>query len=163
MLKYNKVNLMKKIIYCIAGIGILLDQITKLLVSIYLEHIEVISNFFSLTYVENKGAAWGILNNSTIILVGISVVVLLMISKYISSTIEFTKLSVVSYGLLIGGIFGNLIDRIFRGYVIDFLNFNILGYHFPVFNIADTMIVIGVILMFIEVIGDTYGNKSRKK
>ncbi len=154
---------MKKIIYCIAGIGILLDQITKLLVSIYLEHIEVISNFFSLTYVENKGAAWGILNNSTIILVGISVVVLLMISKYISSTIEFTKLSVVSYGLLIGGIFGNLIDRIFRGYVIDFLNFNILGYHFPVFNIADTMIVIGVILMFIEVIGDTYGNKSRKK
>lgn len=154
---------MKKIIYLIAGIGILLDQITKFLASIYLDNIDIIPGFFSLTYVENKGAAWGILNNSTIVLVGISVIVLLLISKYISSTIEFTKLSVVSYGLLIGGIFGNLIDRIFRGFVIDFLNFNILGYNFPVFNIADTMIVIGVILMFIEVIGDTYGNKSRKK
>ena len=154
---------MKKIIYLIAGIGILLDQITKFLASIYLDNIDIIPAFFSLTYVENKGAAWGILNNSTIVLVGISVIVLLLISKYISSTIEFTKLSVVSYGLLIGGIFGNLIDRIFRGFVIDFLNFNILGYNFPVFNIADTMIVIGVILMFIEVIGDTYGKKSRKK
>ena len=154
---------MKKIIYLIAGIGILLDQITKFLASIYLDNIDIIPGFFSLTYVENKGAAWGILNNSTIVLVGISVIVLLLISKYISSTIEFTKLSVVSYGFLIGGIFGNLIDRIFRGFVIDFLNFNILGYNFPVFNIADTMIVIGVILMFIEVIGDTYGNKSRKK
>lgn len=154
---------MKKIIYLIAGIGIIVDQITKFLASIYLDNIDIIPGFFSLTYVENKGAAWGILNNSTIVLVGISVIVLLIISKYISSTIEFTKLSVVSYGLLIGGIFGNLIDRIFRGFVIDFLNFNILGYNFPVFNIADTMIVIGVILMFIEVIGDTYGNKSRKK
>lgn len=154
---------MKKIIYLIAGIGILLDQITKFLASIYLDNIDIIPAFFSLTYVENKGAAWGILNNSTIVLVGISVIVLLLISKYISSTIEFTKLSVASYGLLIGGIFGNLMDRIFRGFVIDFLNFNILGYNFPVFNIADTMIVIGVILMFIEVIGDTYGNKSRKK
>lgn len=154
---------MKKIIYLIAGIGIIVDQITKFLASIYLDNIDIIPGFFSLTYVENKGAAWGILNNSTIVLVGISVIVLLFISKYISSTIEFTKLSVVSYGLLIGGIFGNLIDRIFRGFVIDFLNFNILGYNFPVFNIADTMIVIGVILMFIEVIGDTYGNKSRKK
>ena len=154
---------MKKIIYLIAGIGILLDQITKFLASIYLDNIDIIPGFFSLTYVENKGAAWGILNNSTIVLVGISVIVLLLISKYISSTIEFTKLSVVSYGLLIGGIFGNLMDRIFRGFVIDFFNFNILGYHFPVFNIAVTMIVIGVILMFIEVIGDTYGNKSRKK
>lgn len=154
---------MKKIIYLIAGIGIIVDQITKFLASIYLDNIDIIPGFFSLTYVENKGAAWGILNNSTIVLVGISVIVLLLISKYISSTIEFTKLSVVSYGLLIGGIFGNLMDRIFRGFVIDFFNFNILGYHFPVFNIADTMIVIGVILMFIEVIGDTYGNKSRKK
>lgn len=154
---------MKKIIYLIAGIGIIVDQITKFLASIYLDNIDIIPGFFSLTYVENKGAAWGILNNSTIVLVGISVIVLLIISKYISSTIEFTKSSVVSYGLLIGGIFGNLIDRIFRGFVIDFFNFNILGYHFPVFNIADTMIVIGVILMFIEVIGDTYGNKSRKK
>ena len=154
---------MKKIIYLIAGIGIIVDQITKFLASIYLDNIDIIPGFFSLTYVENKGAAWGILNNSTIVLVGISVIVLLLISKYISSTIEFTKLSVVSYGLLIGGIFGNLMDRIFRGFVIDFLNFNILGYNFPVFNIADTMIVIGVILMFIEVIGDTYGNKGRKK
>ena len=154
---------MKKKIYFLVGFGILIDQITKLLANLYLEDIVIVKNFFNLTYVENTGAAWGILDNNRIILVGVSIIALLFINKYINSETEFNKLTITSYGLLLGGIFGNLVDRIFRGYVIDFLNFNIFGYDFPVFNIADTLIVIGIILMFIEVTRGNHGSKSRKK
>jgi len=155
---------MKKKIYLVAGITLLIDQITKVLVHLFLNDIEIIPNFLNFTYVENTGAAWGIFDNNRMFLVCISVVTLLVISKYLKSEASINKLTMTSYGLLIGGIFGNLIDRIFRGYVIDFLNFNILGYHFPVFNIADVAIVIGVILMIIEVIiGGYYGNSCKRK
>ncbi len=154
---------MKKIIYFIAIIGIVLDQITKFFVNKFLIDLELIPHFFHLTYVENTGGAWGILDNNTFILICISVVTLLIINRYVNSDVKLTKLSSVSYGLLIGGIFGNLFDRIFRGYVVDFFNFNIWGYSFPVFNVADCLIVIGVIIMFIEVIGDFYENRGRSK
>lgn len=154
---------MKKKIYLIAGIGLLIDQITKILAHLYLNDIKIIKNFFNLTYVENTGAAWGILDNNRIILICVSVIALLIVNKYINTEVSINKLSIVSYGLLLGGIFGNLLDRIFRGFVIDFLNFNIFGYNFPVFNIADSLIVIGIILMFIEVIRGSHGSKSRKK
>ena len=154
---------MKRNIYLIAGIGIFIDQITKLFANLYLKNIVIIKNFFNLTYVENTGAAWGILDNNRIILIGVSIIAVLFINKYINSETEVNKLTIVSYGMVLGGIIGNLLDRIFRGYVIDFLNFNIIGYDFPVFNIADTLIVIGIILMFIEVIRGSYGSKSRKK
>ena len=154
---------MKKNIYLIAGIGLLIDQITKILAHLYLNDIEIIKNFFNLTYVENTGAAWGILDNNRIILICVSIIALLIVNKYINTEVSINKLSIVSYGLVLGGIFGNLLDRIFRGFVIDFLNFNIFGYNFPVFNIADSLIVIGIILMFIEVIRGNYGSKSRKK
>ena len=154
---------MKKNIYLIAGISIFIDQITKILANLYLDNIILIKNFFNVTYVENTGAAWGILANNRVILIGVSIIALLFINKYINSETEFNKLTITSYGMVLGGIFGNLIDRIFRGYVIDFLNFNIFGYDFPVFNIADTLIVVGIILMFIEVIRGNYGSKSRKK
>lgn len=155
---------MKKRVYLIAGLGILIDQITKLLACMYLKNIEVIHGFFDLTYVENTGGAWGILDNNRIILVGVSVLTLLIIQKYMNSEIEISKLSSISYGLLLGGIFGNLFDRIFRGFVVDFFHFTFGGYHFPVFNIADSLIVIGIILMAIEIIvGGSNENKSRKK
>jgi len=155
---------MKKKIYLFAGISLLLDQITKIVAAMFLNHISVIPGFFSLTYVENTGAAWGIFNNNRILLICISVITILIINKYIKQEITISKLSIISYGMLMGGIFGNLFDRIFHGYVIDFLNFNIFGYDFPVFNIADTLIVIGVLLMIIDVVkGGLYGNNSKQK
>lgn len=154
---------MKKRIYLIAILGIILDQITKAFATVYLDNIVLIKDFLSLTYVKNYGGAWGILNNNLFILVGVSIITLIIINRYISSDVNITKLSMVSYGLLIGGIFGNLFDRIFRGYVVDFLNFYIFKYDFPVFNVADMLIVIGIILMFIEIVGGKYGSKSNKK
>lgn len=155
---------MKKKVYILAGISLLMDQITKLLAYFYLNNLVIIPNFFNLTYVENTGAAWGMLDNNRIILVCVSAITLLVISKYLKSENNISKLSMVSYGILIGGIFGNLLDRLFRGYVIDFLNFNIFGYSFPVFNVADVLIVVGVILMTLEVIGVSFcGNNCKKK
>lgn len=154
---------MKKRIYLIAILGIILDQITKTFATMYLDNIVLIKDFISLTYVKNYGGAWGILNNNLFILVGVSIITLIIINRYISRDANITKLSMASYGLLIGGIFGNLFDRIFRGYVVDFLNFYIFKYDFPVFNVADMLIVIGIILMFIEIVGGKYGSKSNKK
>lgn len=144
---------MKKKIIIIAVICILIDFISKILVINNLEvgtGITIIPNFFSISYIKNTGAAWGMLSNGTLILAGLSMVFLFFAIKYIYDLKNISKLSVFSYGMLIGGIIGNLIDRLFRNFVIDFLSFNIFGYDFPVFNIADCFIVISIILIVIE-------------
>ena len=75
-----------------------------------------------------------------------------------------TKLDIISYSLLIGGIVGNLFDRIFYKEVIDFLSFNIFGYMFPVFNLADTFICIGIFIIIIKLLkGEKNENSSTRK
>ncbi len=144
---------MKKKIAIIAAICIFIDFISKLLVINNLEvntGFNIINSFFSILYVKNTGAAWGMFSNGTMILAILSMIFLYFAIKYIYESKNISKLSIISYGMLIGGIIGNLIDRLLRGYVIDFLSFNIFGYNFPVFNIADTFIVISIILIVIE-------------
>lgn len=108
--------------------------------------INIISNFFSITYVKNTGAAWSILSGNRLFLIIVGVIVLVMFIYYIFKEKNITLIESVSYGLIFSGIVGNLIDRVFYGYVIDFFDFYILGYDFPIFNIADTLIVVGVII-----------------
>ena len=144
---------MKKKVAIIAVICIFIDFISKLLVINNLEvntGFNIINSFFSILYVKNTGAAWGMFSNGTMILAILSMIFLYFAIKYIYESKNISKLSIISYGILIGGIIGNLIDRLLRGYVIDFLSFNIFGYNFPVFNIADTFIVISIILIVIE-------------
>ena len=139
-------------IIIIAIFGIALDQISKLYIAsnlILYKKNPIINNFFNITYVQNRGAAWGILNNNIILLVVITVLALGFICSFIFKEYNIKKLDIVLYGMLLGGIIGNFIDRIFRGYVIDFLDFIIFGYDFPVFNIADMLIVISVGIMII--------------
>ncbi len=85
-----------------------------------------------------------------IILIIISLVALVLVSYIIYKEKKLTLYKNIYYGFLIGGIVGNLLDRIIHGYVIDFLDFNIFGYNFPIFNLSDSFIVIGVLLIFIE-------------
>ena len=89
-------------------------------------------------------------SNGTLLLAIGSIVFLIFALKYLYDLKYISKLSTFSYGMLIGGIIGNLIDRVFRNYVVDFLSFNIFGYSFPVFNIADCFIVISIILIVVE-------------
>lgn len=131
---------------------ILIDQIIKILVSNMIESIVIIKKFFNLTYVENTGAAFSILENNTIFLIIITFISLFLIYKFLLKNKKFNKLEIVTYSLLIGGIIGNLIDRIIYGYVIDYLEFIILNRHMPIFNFADICIVIGTFLfLFITI------------
>ena len=131
---------------------ILIDQIIKILVSNMIESIVIIKNFFNLTYVENTGAAFSILENNTIFLIIITFISLFLIYKFLLKDKKFNKLEILVYSLLLGGIIGNLIDRIVYGYVIDYLEFIILNRHMPIFNFADICIVIGTILfLFITI------------
>lgn len=127
---------------------IIIDQIVKHFISkmtLYSSTI-IIPNFFNITYVKNTGAAFSILSDNTLLIIIITLAILFFLYKSVLKTSKY-KLSKI---LLLGGIISNLIDRILRGYVVDFLDFNIFGYDFPIFNIADICIVIGCILLIYE-------------
>jgi len=114
------------------------------------QEITLIKNFFSLYYVRNTGAAFSLLENNTTFLIIITVIYIILINKLIKKETEFSKLTITSLGLILGGIFGNFIDRIIRRGVIDYLAFTIFKYDFPIFNLADIAIVIGLILLLIK-------------
>jgi len=136
----------KDYIYVVALLGFIVDQVVKFIVRDHmqlLESIPVISKFFSITYVENQGAAWGILGNATIFLVIISLAVFYLVLRFIQEEKVWNHVKIFSFGFLLSGIVGNLIDRILYHSVTDYLDFCIFNYNFPVFNIADIMIVVG--------------------
>ena len=131
---------------------IILDQIIKFVVIQNMElysSITIIKNFFNITYVQNIGAAFSILSGNVVFLSLISLNVLVAIYIYLSKKKSFNKIQTITYSMLIGGIVGNMIDRIFRGFVIDYLDFSILKYNFPVFNFADICIVVSAIILLI--------------
>ena len=144
---------------------ILIDIITKLLVSnnmLLNKSITIIPNFFYLTYARNYGGAWSIFENSTLIITIISLIVIIGIIYYLYKNKTTKKLEIIGYSLLLGGAIGNLIDRIIYGYVIDFLDFYILGYDYHIFNIADIGIVIGIILLLISVGKDVLKHDNKR-
>lgn len=147
------VSTLKKKIIVLTIILILLDQITKLLVTLSINlntGISLIPSFFSLVYVQNTGAAWGMFSSGTIILALLSVIFLAFFVKYIIDRKDMDNFEVVISSMLIGGIVGNLIDRLVRGYVVDFFSFKIFSYNFPIFNVADCFIVISIILLLFK-------------
>lgn len=146
----------------------LIDIITKQVIVHFLnegQSVLLIRNFFSFTYVKNTGVAFSLLEGNIPFIILMTVVIILVI---VSCLKEITKswLDVIGYGLILGGAFGNLFDRMVYGYVIDFLDFDVFGYHFPIFNFADCGIVIGVILLCVVSILESRGrneNFGRKK
>ena len=128
---------------------LLIDQVTKALASIYLtlnKSLDIITNFFSLTLTNNYGDAFGIFKYSNTLLIIATLIILIILYKYMHSFKKNMR-NKIAFGFILGGVFGNLIDRIIKGYVIDFLDFKIFNYDYPVFNVADIAIVIGVILL----------------
>ncbi|MDO4702025.1 MAG: signal peptidase II [Erysipelotrichaceae bacterium] len=126
---------------------VLSDFLTKHYISTNLklyETIEVIPNFFDITYVLNDGAAWSILKGQIIFFYIISVIALGVLVFMYLKTYHNDGLSKFGIVLMIGGTIGNFIDRLRFQYVIDFLSFQFGSYHFPVFNLADSFLVIGV-------------------
>jgi signal peptidase II len=132
----------------IISLILVLDQLTKLIAcrSLYLhQSIPVIKNIFHITLVHNRGAAFGLMRNQVPLLIFTTFIAIWLIYVNLKNSPGGKKLSLyrISLGLVLAGALGNLIDRVFCGYVIDFLDFRI----WPVFNVADSAITVGAILL----------------
>lgn len=153
----KKLNLTKKIlIVYIATLFIIIagDQMTKLIVDHTLQlggAYSIIDNFFYFTYYHNTGAAWGILEGNLILFYIVAVIAAIGITYYFIQSAPYQKLTRFGLVLVFSGMIGNLIDRIVFGYVRDFIGFIIFGYNFPIFNVADMAITIGIGLVILEV------------
>ncbi|MET3616445.1 signal peptidase II [Peptoniphilus olsenii] len=135
---------------------ILLDQFSKFLVKTYLygkDPLVVIDGFLRFYYIENRGAAFGILQGARWFLTIITIIVLIFLLIFlIKNYKKLPKIYLFSISLLIGGTIGNFIDRLRLHYVIDFISLKFFDYNFAVFNLADTFIVVGTILICIGII-----------
>lgn len=152
---------MKKI-GIISFVVILVDRIIKLIVDNNLllnQKNEIIRGFFSLTKCYNDGAAFSIFSGNVLFLIFITGIALYVIFRFVKNNKEINKFQMISYGLLIGGIIGNLIDRLVFNYVIDYLDFIIFKYDFAIFNFADSCIVIGAIMLLFTDWGEKDGKK----
>ncbi|WP_461040201.1 signal peptidase II [Tepidimicrobium xylanilyticum] len=151
------------LLYLMGILIIVLDQITKFAAVKYLKGKSpyvVIENFFQLCYVENTGAAFGILQNKKLFFIVITIFVIitivLFLIKYSSSVTLLFRFGLI---MLLGGAIGNFIDRIRLGYVVDFFSFKLgRNYNFPVFNVADIFVVLGTILIMGLILLDRYEN-----
>ncbi|SEN16976.1 signal peptidase II [Lihuaxuella thermophila] len=137
--------------YFLAAVFILiLDQSTKWLIvknmSLY-ESIPVIDGFFHITSHRNPGAAFGILKHQQWLFITVTIFVIAIILYYLWQLKNERPWMSFSFALILGGAIGNLIDRIQTGEVVDFLDFRFGDYHFPIFNVADSAIVVGVCIL----------------
>lgn len=140
---------MNRKIVIIGIIALVIDQITKSLMQIYDVHFNIINEFLRLNYIQNTGAAWSILEGKQYLLIGITILMLILVYN-MSFSFDNNKLNNFTFGILFGGIIGNLFDRVLYGMVRDFIDINVFGYNFPVFNIADMLIVLGVVILLIS-------------
>ena len=136
----------------VAVIAIILDMITKYIaINVFrLSELELIKNVLYFTYLENRGAAFGILQNQRWFFIVITIVVLLAVIIWIIVKKPKSRLLLLSLGMISGGGIGNFIDRIRFSYVVDFIDVRIINY--PVFNVADCFVVIGAVLMIIYIL-----------
>lgn len=136
--------------------SIVSDQLTKLWAIDVLKNgasIKVIGNFLRFTYAENKGAAFSILQNQLWFFIIATIVMLGILSYMFFMTKNLTPLSRLSISMIAGGAIGNFIDRLRLGYVVDFIDVRFGSfYNFPIFNIADSFVVCGTILMIILIL-----------
>ena len=145
----------------VAGLIVVADQLTKLLIRRDFELYDstaVIPNLFSLTRIHNTGAAFGLLDGvdlpfKTALLAVVSVGALVGLVMFAVSLPEIHRLARVGVALVVGGAAGNLIDRLWLGYVVDFVDVYWGGWHFWAFNVADSAITIGMALIILDQIG----------
>lgn len=138
----------------LAVLILIIDQVTKLVVMgcfALHESVPVINGILSWTYVRNRGAAWGILSGRIWILLAIAIAVLVLMVKFFRYLTEGYAERIIALGLVVSGVFGNSIDRIWHGEVIDFIDVHYYNvWQYPVFNVADISICTGVGLFILS-------------
>ena len=140
------------LVVCLSFSIVLLDQLTKHLVEANISYghaVPVLAGFFDISHVHNTGAAWGMLQGLNHWLVALSFIMVAMLIIFRRHFITDSRLSKVAAGMIIGGIIGNLLDRLRNGHVVDFLDFHWGEHAFPAFNVADSAICIGVAIYMI--------------
>lgn len=150
--------------YLIAVLVIALDQWTKWLIVKNMElgeSITIVENFLYITSHRNSGAAWGILQGKMLFFYIITVIVIVAIVYFIQKQAKNKRLFGIALAFMLGGAIGNFIDRLFRKEVVDFINTYIFDYDFPVFNIADSALVIGVALLILQMILEERAAKEK--
>ena len=139
---------------------VLLDRWTKRLVAARIamySHIQVIPGFFRITHTENPGAAFSLFADSpshwkTVMLISFSVIAMIVVSILLWNQSRPFTMTGIALSLILGGAFGNLWDRVAAGRVVDFLDVYYGTYHWPVFNLADSAIVVGASLLVLEIV-----------
>ena len=144
--------------YLLIIIIVCIDQATKALIVRSVAHLSskiIVPGFFNITHIRNRGAIFGFFSQSDslilfIFLTSVSLIALGFVIFYFFKTPSSDRFMKVSLSLILAGALGNLIDRVIRGYVVDFLDFYVKSWHWPSFNVADTSITVGAfVLIFI--------------
>ncbi len=151
---------MRKYHFLIAILVVVLDRLSKWLVATNInlhESISILPGFFRLTHVRNSGAAFGLFAESSsewkvAILILFSILALAVVSALLWKNSHSMTTTGVGLALILGGAIGNLWDRLLTGQVVDFLDFYVGSYHWPAFNVADSAIVVGALLLVAEIL-----------
>ena len=151
---------MRKYHFLIAGVVLFADRLSKQLVAnniLLHDSVPVLPGFFHLTHVQNRGAAFGLLSESpsqwTVgMLITFSIAALVVVSLLLWRNSHSMSTTGVGLALILGGALGNLWDRAVAGYVVDFLDFCVGSYHWPAFNVADSAIVVGALMLVAEIL-----------
>lgn len=150
--------------YCLfITIFVAMDQLSKKMVITHLklnQPVVIIKDFFNLTYVRNYGAGFSILQHATAFLLALTIIACIVLFYLLVTTEKKDLLSKVCYLMIISGAIGNFIDRVRFSYVIDFLDFKIFGYDYPVFNIADCFITVGCFLLIFKMLWEARHAKN---
>ncbi|MFQ3545820.1 signal peptidase II [Halobacillus rhizosphaerae] len=152
--------------YLIAIVIIGLDQLTKWMIvhsMEYRESIPLIDNFLYLTSHRNTGAAWGILAGQMWFFYLITIVVIIVVIYYLQQYAKRSKWVGIALSLILAGAIGNFLDRMIRKEVVDFIDVYIFNYDYPIFNVADSSLVVGVILIMIATLVDESRKKGSKR
>jgi signal peptidase II len=156
----NQPHVMRGFHFLIAAGVVLVDRASKWLVAQNItlhDSLPVVAGFFRLTHVENRGAAFGLFSDSpsewkVAVLILFSLIALVVVSALLWKNSHGMTVTGVGLALILGGALGNLWDRLVEGHVVDFLDFSVGGYHWPAFNVADSAIVMGALLLVTEIL-----------
>ena len=151
---------LRKYVLLIAGVVLALDRFTKWIIARTIplhESISVIPGLFKLTHVTNGGAAFGLFADSPselriVVLIFFSILALVVVSALLWRHTRGLNSTAFALSLILGGALGNLWDRVLSGHVVDFLDFHVGSYYWPAFNVADSAIVVGAILLVGEIL-----------
>ncbi len=152
----------------VSALIVALDQWTKLWIEAALEpheRMEVVAGFFNLVHVQNTGIAFGLFPagrelGGTLVLTTLGFAALAIVSIYFRRTSEQERLLLLSLSLVLGGAVGNLVDRILLRAVTDFLDVYVGAYHWPAFNVADSGVTVGIVLMLVHSFAPSLGNRT---